>query len=423
MKKIDLYKKILKVVFVNLFLFFLFTNSFSFSSEAKEIDIGAFCWTLEECVRADGAWDNKATYQGKSCSKNVGNEDTGLCYPSPSSLEINLQVPIPQTEAVAVQYNKYSKYLQINSGQITKTNNFAAYLAVIYTYLIGIIAVVAVTYIGWGGFQWMMAAGSAEKIGQAKDTIQGAIIGLILAFGSYTLLNFINSNLVNFKPIVPPKIKPLYLLDYYCDGLKADVKVYEKGTTTVTKPSETICGVEYLVEGDESRVCIGRQCGAQNGSCIRTPSKQKGECLNPITYCNSLDSLAKVEVANFLKVPADIDPPNLNTVEPVYDTFCQTISNAAKTDFSSNGQCAWWQATGFMTRNAGCYWYTKDFINEEVCSDNQSCDDLNSGTSNVLYREPQGRDFPSCYHDWCNLGCKVGVELTAATTHYYCKNK
>ena len=46
-----------------------------------------------------------------------------------------------------------------------------------------------------GGLRWMTAQGEADKIKKAKGTLTWAIIGLIVAFSAYSLVDFILKNL------------------------------------------------------------------------------------------------------------------------------------------------------------------------------------------------------------------------------------
>jgi hypothetical protein len=75
----------------------------------------------------------------------------------------------------------------------------AEYFAMLYKYLIGVAGVMAGVIIVIAGFQWLLAAGDAGKIKHAKERISGALIGLILVLGSYTVLYTINPDLVTFK--------------------------------------------------------------------------------------------------------------------------------------------------------------------------------------------------------------------------------
>ncbi|MDP1892314.1 MAG: pilin, partial [Gemmatimonadaceae bacterium] len=59
------------------------------------------------------------------------------------------------------------------------------YIAAVYQYILGIVGILATVVIVWAGVLWLTAAGNAEKIKLAKEYIAGALIGLVLAFGSY----------------------------------------------------------------------------------------------------------------------------------------------------------------------------------------------------------------------------------------------
>jgi 3D (Asp-Asp-Asp) domain-containing protein len=50
-----------------------------------------------------------------------------------------------------------------------------------------------------GGFVWLTAGGSGEKVSQAQSMIKGSLTGLILTMGAYTLLKTVNPALVDFK--------------------------------------------------------------------------------------------------------------------------------------------------------------------------------------------------------------------------------
>src|SRR3989344_4837402 len=80
-------------------------------------------------------------------------------------------------------------------GEKTQANS---YLASIFRLAIAVAGGLAVIMIIWGGIQYM----STDAIGgksEAKDTIQNAIWGLLLALGAYIILNTINTKLTDFN--------------------------------------------------------------------------------------------------------------------------------------------------------------------------------------------------------------------------------
>ena len=86
-------------------------------------------------------------------------------------------------------------YVETTAGNRTTAS---AYISGIFTLLIAVAGGLAVIMIIWGGIKYM----STDAIGgksEAKDTIQNAIWGLLLALGAYIILNTINTKLTDFN--------------------------------------------------------------------------------------------------------------------------------------------------------------------------------------------------------------------------------
>jgi len=107
-----------------------------------------------------------------------------------ANVEFIPQIGIPGSEAFQA-----GEKVPISSGSII------AYLSDIYEWSVRAIAVIAIIMIMIAGFQWMTAAGNASAIGQAKSRINSSLIGLLLAIGAYSLLNFVNPSLVYLRTL------------------------------------------------------------------------------------------------------------------------------------------------------------------------------------------------------------------------------
>lgn len=57
--------------------------------------------------------------------------------------------------------------------------------------------VVAVIYIIIGGYQYITAGGNPEQAQAAKTTIMNAVIGLVIVFASYVIVNFIFEQVIH----------------------------------------------------------------------------------------------------------------------------------------------------------------------------------------------------------------------------------
>lgn len=62
---------------------------------------------------------------------------------------------------------------------------------------LGFLALVAVIMIIWGGFTWLTAAGSEEKVDKAKKIISAAVIGLIIVLLAWAVVTFVAKTAAN----------------------------------------------------------------------------------------------------------------------------------------------------------------------------------------------------------------------------------
>lgn len=92
------------------------------------------------------------------------------------------------------------------------------YISSVYQYAIVVIGILAVIMIIIAGFQWVMSAGNSDGIASAKNRITGAVIGLIIALGSYTLLFTINPELVQFRNLRVLYVKGVPFEATYAEG-------------------------------------------------------------------------------------------------------------------------------------------------------------------------------------------------------------
>lgn len=59
--------------------------------------------------------------------------------------------------------------------------------------LLGVTGAVTLFMLVLGGIMWMTSGGSADKLKKGKDTILWAILGLVIIFMSYIIINFVFS--------------------------------------------------------------------------------------------------------------------------------------------------------------------------------------------------------------------------------------
>lgn len=77
----------------------------------------------------------------------------------------------------------------------------------IYTISLGAAALLALLMMILGGYYRMTAAGNAEQASKGTEIIMSSLIGIVLLFVAFLLLNTINPDLVNLKVGNPKCIK------------------------------------------------------------------------------------------------------------------------------------------------------------------------------------------------------------------------
>ncbi len=71
------------------------------------------------------------------------------------------------------------------------TTDVRTIIARVINAALGISGSLALLMFIWGGMLWLTSGGSPERIQKGKNTIVWAVLGLVLIFGSYAILNFV----------------------------------------------------------------------------------------------------------------------------------------------------------------------------------------------------------------------------------------
>ncbi|MHB1330681.1 MAG: pilin [Minisyncoccota bacterium] len=149
------------------------------------------------------------------------------------------------------------------------TTNINTFIPGAIRLTIGIASGLAVLFIIIGGIKYMSSDAWSKK-DEGKKTIQNALGGLLLAIGSYVILNTVNPQLLNFNINI--------------EG--------QSGGDTLTAP-DGLLGVP----GQRSAYDTG--CIDNCTQVTNLPIKDPGACSNFICYLNSelIDKLKKVNIA------------------------------------------------------------------------------------------------------------------------------
>ena len=61
----------------------------------------------------------------------------------------------------------------------------------IVQWVLGLLGLIAVIMILYGGFVWITAGGNEDKVGQAKKIISAAVVGLIIVLLAWAIVTFV----------------------------------------------------------------------------------------------------------------------------------------------------------------------------------------------------------------------------------------
>lgn len=115
--------------------------------------------------------------------------------------------------------------------------------------LLGVLFFLLILY---SGFIWMKAMGKSDEVTKAKDTMEAAVVGLVLVLAAYALANFVFGSLTESTTSEETQLPA-------CNGTCVE---------TITE-CESNSSEDYFYAGIE-----GRDCPVETSvCCLRTPSE------------------------------------------------------------------------------------------------------------------------------------------------------
>ncbi len=267
-------KKILLCLIV-VFSFSLFIPSLVQAADPR-------CWEKSKCISErtkyfqlldqkpeDGFIQNAETLRACGSSKKISDtksEQLGFCLP----------VGTTQTK--------------ISFGGRTNFSDIGDFIQYTYRYAIMIAGLISILVIIIAGFQWAMSGGNSSTIQTARKKIEGALMGLTIAILSYSVLNFVNPNLVNFRL---PEIWLINTVELtkseYCGTGEGEENVmlakFETQGETLSDnevkkrvggpyditADKSVCGTKYFVNNTQGQTCRGVSCEGFGTTCARIP--------------------------------------------------------------------------------------------------------------------------------------------------------
>lgn len=82
----------------------------------------------------------------------------------------------------------------------TVGTDLADYVKYVFSWALGVAGLTALLFLVYGGFKYLTSAGNPSQIRNAKDWIFSALLGMIILFSSFLILNTIDSEFVILRP-------------------------------------------------------------------------------------------------------------------------------------------------------------------------------------------------------------------------------
>ena len=72
-----------------------------------------------------------------------------------------------------------------------KANNFQQLIGIGIKGLMGVVGSVALIMFIYGGIMWLISGGNPDQVKKGRQTIIWAVMGLVMIFSAYAILNFV----------------------------------------------------------------------------------------------------------------------------------------------------------------------------------------------------------------------------------------
>ncbi|MDP2944698.1 MAG: pilin [bacterium] len=125
--------------------------------------------------------------------------------------EPQIRIPGSSLDAASVDVAVYDPVTgKMNSDLL------ARYIQAFYDYGMAAAGILAAIVLMAGGVLWLTSGGDSGKVGQAKELIIGSVVGVIILFSSWIILNTVNPELLNFKAIETIALNKMTINDTIC---------------------------------------------------------------------------------------------------------------------------------------------------------------------------------------------------------------
>ncbi len=185
---------------------------------------------------------------------------------------------------------------EISFGGIKDFANIGEFIKINYKLALTIAEILAIIMIIVAGIQWVTSGGNSEMITSAKKRISGAMVGLMIAYLSYTILTTINPAMVNLRLPQAFMIRPQVVGSAFCNAMPNGTKFAKAADVNQEIPADAYskvkdfplvydakdtkkvvedfkCGKKLFFDSGSGQTCLGQAC-PEFQICLDTGNKK-----------------------------------------------------------------------------------------------------------------------------------------------------
>lgn len=229
-----------------------------------------------------------------------------------------------------------------NTASTTVTNSsLSLYIKAFYDYGMTVAGILAALVLMGGGILWITSSGNDSKITKARELIIGSITGLLILFSSWIILNTINPDLINLKPL---DITPLAIVNQQFQNVYSKEAQYDKNfARQEAGGTNHCCVIKGELDGsgwiDDTTII---RCASYS---LKT-EKAEQECTK--FYNNYIEQSSGLRLENLIKAKTFNSPVNDVNLSYLEKNYASVFIGGACWDFPGlNGPCQAKDAANF----------------------------------------------------------------------------
>jgi hypothetical protein len=272
-----------KIFLKTLTVFLVAFGAFSWLAQVSAKTLDPRCFTKSACY---DQWDSKKQAKENNAFYTEGKADT-VCPDTLNQKKVGFCRPATRADT------------EVSFAGKDEFNNIAQFIRYMYDWSMVAGAVLAVLVILGSGIQIAVSGGRSNMIKTAKGRITGALAGIVLLVGSFTILDTINPALTNLRLPQVWLIRQVNAPPQWCSQMEEDKKLAlalkrsekkskQKERKDKLKPkksydmnsSTATCGNRYFMQGSQGLTCMGDDCTNPSSMCVPMVGTIKSDKIN-----------------------------------------------------------------------------------------------------------------------------------------------